>query len=188
MKATFPAGIISTEITELAGPGNMYHPCTPEGHRHWGPDGAAGCLVWTTSPDGTPFVLLAKRSKYVQDGGTWAFPGGAIDTGESPIEAATRELDEEITGVNPDILTAVIEAPCQHGCGWGYTTFLVKAAIADAEDRRNGLPRVKVAKGHSSWETDVVAWVPVKFVSELRLHPGMTRTWPALRDLIEGAS
>lgn len=40
------------------------------------------------------FLLLGRR-KSAHGRGTWSFPGGAIDFGESPLEAAQRELREE---------------------------------------------------------------------------------------------
>ena len=38
--------------------------------------------------------LLHKR-KGLHGGGTWSFPGGAIDRGEEPVQAVYRELQEE---------------------------------------------------------------------------------------------
>ena len=41
-------------------------------------------------------VLLLKRSQSAQDApGTWGFPGGGIEDGETPEEAARREYGEE---------------------------------------------------------------------------------------------
>ena len=40
-------------------------------------------------------VLIAKRSKKVNNGGLWNFFGGTIDKGESPIKSAKREFFEE---------------------------------------------------------------------------------------------
>jgi ADP-ribose pyrophosphatase YjhB (NUDIX family) len=179
-----------TGTVEWAGGNSMYRPCSVRGARHWGPDGAAGLLAWTKGRDGRRYVLLAKRSRYVQQGSTWAFPGGAVDQGESPVEAAVRELDEEVAGA-PDLmnLTAVREGPCPHGCGWAYTAFVAYAenAADPAHGRLPNVPRVAVAAGESAWETDVVAWIPLDYVQELPLHPAVAASWPALREIIEQA-
>ena len=43
--------------------------------------------------------LVARRPAHVHLGGLWEFPGGKCESGESPREAALRELHEEC-GVN----------------------------------------------------------------------------------------
>lgn len=74
---------------------------------HWGELQNADALVFTairqpddmmhvTWPSG-PYVLLVERT----DGHGWAMPGGAIEDGESPVEAASRELAEETGLVLP---------------------------------------------------------------------------------------
>jgi hypothetical protein len=40
-------------------------------------------------------VLLLKRAADSDAGGTWGFPGGHVDEGESPEQAARREYGEE---------------------------------------------------------------------------------------------
>jgi 8-oxo-dGTP pyrophosphatase MutT (NUDIX family) len=45
------------------------------------------------------YILTGKR----KDNGLWAFPGGHIDAGETPVLAACRECFEE-TGIEPPIL------------------------------------------------------------------------------------
>lgn len=57
---------------------------------------AASACVWR---DGK--VLLARRGKVLGQG-TWAFPGGRVEPGETALEAAHRELMEE-TGVSADL-------------------------------------------------------------------------------------
>ncbi|MCW5773183.1 MAG: NUDIX hydrolase [Rhodospirillaceae bacterium] len=55
-----------------------------------------------------PHFLLVRRG-HRPDAGKWGFPGGKIELGETIVEAALRELDEE-TGVRAapiDILTAL---------------------------------------------------------------------------------
>jgi 8-oxo-dGTP diphosphatase len=45
---------------------------------------------------GDGHYLLSRRLPGSHLGGLWEFPGGAIETGETPEEALVRELDEEL--------------------------------------------------------------------------------------------
>lgn len=53
----------------------------------------AGCLILAKESEN---FLLIKRSEYVPVSSTWSLPGGNVDAGESPIQAARRETLEEI--------------------------------------------------------------------------------------------
>jgi len=62
---------------------------------------AAVAVVVVDDPAG-PGVLLTRRSAGLRaHAGQWALPGGRIDSGESALDAALRELDEEI-GLSAD--------------------------------------------------------------------------------------
>ncbi|KMS60439.1 DNA damage repair protein MutT [Novosphingobium barchaimii LL02] len=47
-------------------------------------------------------VLMQRRDFGAVHGGLWEFPGGKVDPGETPEQAAVRELSEEL-GVTLDI-------------------------------------------------------------------------------------
>lgn len=53
-------------------------------------------VVWTIIQHRNRF-LLTQRSTTDTAGGTWVFPGGKVDTKDkSPVDAAIRELKEEV--------------------------------------------------------------------------------------------
>lgn len=142
------------------------------GHQHWGRHGAAGLLL--TDP-GRTGVLTQKRAAVVHQGGTWAFVGGAIDRGETPVEAALREAHEE-AGLDASTLTVLETIPgADHG-NWSYTYVLAEAPRPEEDE-------LAVA-GVSSWEADRTMWVDVDRVSELRLHPSLLADWSRLRGLL----
>jgi ADP-ribose pyrophosphatase YjhB (NUDIX family) len=45
---------------------------------------------------GAAFLLCRRASRLNRHAGQWALPGGQVDTGETALEAALRELDEEL--------------------------------------------------------------------------------------------
>jgi ADP-ribose pyrophosphatase YjhB (NUDIX family) len=75
----------------------------------WGENPAADPVVVATV-DGTRWVLLIQRSDTRQ----WAIPGGMVEPGETPTEAAARELWEE-AGVHVADLVPQIAARCLAG-------------------------------------------------------------------------
>ena len=82
---------------------------------------AAGVML--RAPSGKVLFLL--RSKKGGDaGGTWAFPGGGVEEGETHPQAVARECSEEI-GYTPD----VADLTHAHTGSNGYQTF-----ASDAED------------------------------------------------------
>ena len=76
-------------------------------------DGDAQLVPSSKAADATPIavavverdgqVLIGQRPLGVSLGGLWEFPGGKIENGEQPIEAAVRECYEE-AGVEIEIV------------------------------------------------------------------------------------
>lgn len=130
--------------------------------RYWGTFGAAGLLL--AHPDAG--VLLQLRAVWSHLGGTWGLPGGARKAEETAEAAAIREADEE-AGVPPEAVTVLGSSVLDLGY-WSYTTVLARAEelftpiVGDAE-------------------SEALRWVPLDEVATLPLHPGLERSWPALR-------
>jgi ADP-ribose pyrophosphatase len=78
--------------------GRPVNPCQSTGIRygrnelgHWGEQVCADAVVTATDTAGRRWLVLVERS----DGHGWALPGGHVDPGEDPADAAVRELAEE---------------------------------------------------------------------------------------------
>jgi 8-oxo-dGTP pyrophosphatase MutT (NUDIX family) len=66
-------------------------------HEHDTLRDAAVALALLPGEDGLPcFVLTRRAAKLSSHQGQWALPGGRLDPGETPVEAALRELHEEV--------------------------------------------------------------------------------------------
>lgn len=140
------------------------------GVRYWGRHGAAGLLLWAPRPDGTPAILLQHRAAWSDHGGTWALPGGACDSHETPEGTALREAREE-TGLRADQLRvdATMVTARAAGADWTYTT-----VVASAD---------RLLPVRPNAESRELRWVDEADVAALPLHPGFAASWPALRTL-----
>ncbi|MFD3703497.1 NUDIX domain-containing protein [Nocardia sp. NPDC058658] len=138
-----------------------------DGIKHWGKFGAAGLLLRAPLPDGGSAVLLQHRAPWSHQGGTWALPGGARDSHESPEHAAVREAEEEAGITAADLRVRAERLTMTAASGWTYIT-----VIADAD---KPLPTV------ANRESTELAWVPEDEVAGLPLHPGFATAWVELR-------
>jgi 8-oxo-dGTP pyrophosphatase MutT (NUDIX family) len=155
------ASAIVARVAELDGDG--WARCG-QGHVHWGRFGAVGLLAWSGGPEATR-VLLVRRSRWGQHGGTWGPPGGARDSDEAPLAAALREAAEE-SGLPPGGVTLRAMLLDDHG-GWSYRTYVAAAAEP-------------FPVHPASHETTDARWVDVADVASLPLHPGFAEHWPSL--------
>ena len=59
---------------------------------------------------GAAVVLCRRASRLNAHAGQWALPGGRVDAGESVVEAALRELDEELgVRLGPDAVIGLLD-------------------------------------------------------------------------------
>lgn len=139
----------------------------PDGLRHWGRFGAAGLLLRAPLAGGGSAVLLQHRAPWSHQGGTWALPGGARDSHETPVHAAVREAWEE-AGINPDDIRVRGERVTATALsGWTYITVVADAVMTLPTSRNR--------------ESSALEWVPEDEVDTHPLHPGFAASWPALR-------
>lgn len=117
-----------------------------------------GVLVVATDTEGR--MILFEEYKYAVNDTVLTFPAGGIDEGETPLEAASRELLEE-TGYESsevELLTSLYPYPSK----LAHTNYIVRVKNA-----------VKVSDhAHSSIEAEVIGdlqLVPVAKLRELRL-------------------
>jgi 8-oxo-dGTP diphosphatase len=145
------------------------------GAHYWGRYGAAGLLLRAPRHDGSPAVLLQHRAVWSHQGGTWALPGGARDSHETPEQTAVREAHEEagLTAERLTVRATVVTAEFAgiSGTRWSYTT-----VIADAGEMLDTVPNGESAE---------LRWVGEDEVAQLPLHPGFAASWQKLRTVTE---
>lgn len=96
-------------------------------------------------------VLLTRRPEGSRHAGKWEFPGGKLEANETPAEALTREMREELDlPVRVDALFDVLH----HRYDWGAVLLLVYECTALAGTIRN----LQVAEHRFVPVTDLVAY------------------------------
>lgn len=69
---------------------------------------SAVLIVLLDGPYGAEVVLTKRATHLSSHRGEMSFPGGRLDAGETPVDAALREADEEV-GLDPSAVTVVGE-------------------------------------------------------------------------------
>jgi 8-oxo-dGTP pyrophosphatase MutT (NUDIX family) len=98
-------------------------------------------------------ILLLRRHRFVTDSWGWEIPGGRVDEGETPADAAARETLEE-TGWRPGPVRHLFSYhPAPGGVDQRFHVFAADGAVEE------GTPDVD--------EAERVEWVPLDRVREL---------------------
>ena len=138
----------------------------PDGTKLWGLHGAAG-LFLLAGEGADARLLLQHRATWTAQGGTWGIPGGAIDSHESPAEAAVRESVEECA-IDPALVAVERELVTTELPNWRYTTVIARTTT--------GAPLPVTANE----ESEELRWVPLADVASFTLHPAFAESLPRL--------
>ncbi|MEA2783605.1 MAG: hypothetical protein QOK29_5164 [Rhodospirillaceae bacterium] len=113
---------------------------------------AAVAIALVDAGDGDTALLLTLRAAGLRaHSSQWALPGGRCDTGETPVEAALRELHEELgLELKPDdVLGELDDYPTRSG-------YLITPVVAWAEGSANLIPNpAEVRSVHRIALTDI---------------------------------
>jgi 8-oxo-dGTP diphosphatase len=124
------------------------------------------CLLTRTASDGAPEVLLAKKKTGLGTGKTVAL-GGHVEDGETPAEAAVREVKEESgIAVDPSSLAEAAHITFLFPArpAWDMTVSVFTATRWTGEPAESGevVPRwypVAALPLHTMWD-DARHWLP----------------------------
>lgn len=168
-------------------PVNPVEPDLPGGRNHlghWGEQGAADAFVTVTDLLGNLRLALIDRDDELG----WALPGGYIEPGETPLQAAAREQREEIPSlkVPPRLWRAAhpryVPDPRGSREAW-MVTVLCKAHLGTMTTSL--FPKLTPGS-----DADDAVWVPANSYDELAHYVAdvlQGKVFPAHIDMLKGA-
>lgn len=135
----------------------------PPGHpKVWGKYGAAGLLIKHVDPNtGEERFLMVQRGPRISDPGKWTFPGGAIESKETPHEGATRETIEELGLKDDQFKDALVHGDHTYsipGHPWKYTTVAAQVTSQFKPD---------LSSWHARQETSDAKWMTLAEIRAL---------------------
>ena len=120
--------------------------------------------------DGEGRVLLAQRPEGKQLAGMWEFPGGKVESGETPEAALVRELHEELA-----IEVALQDLEPFTFASHTYESFHLLMPLYLCR-RWKGIPTPK--------ENQTLAWVRPQKLADYPMPPADKPLIPLLRDFL----
>ena len=115
-------------------------------------------------------ILLAQRPEGKSLAGLWEFPGGKVETGETPEETLVRELEEEL-GIKTKVACLAPLTFASHT----YETFHLLMPLYVCR-RYEGIP-------HGA-EGQAIKWVKPKALRDYPMPPADEPLIPYLQDLL----
>lgn len=115
-------------------------------------------------------ILLAQRPEGKSLAGLWEFPGGKVESGETPEETLIRELEEEL-GIKTKVACLAPLTFASHT----YETFHLLMPLYVCR-RYEGIPR--------GAEGQAIKWVKPQALREYPMPPADEPLIPYLQDLL----
>lgn len=118
-------------------------------------------------------VLAARRRNVAAGDGPWEFPGGKVESGETPRDALARELLEEL-----GIEAAVAEEIDEPRCGWVISESLrLRLFLAETPDTPEPGP-----------DHDELVWVDIDRLESVHWMPVDREALSAVAAALNGLS
>lgn len=142
---------------------------------------SAGIVLHRPGPEGPEFLLVHPGGPWWRgkDAGAWSIPKGEYEEGENPLEAALRELEEELgappPGGEPIPLTPIRQKGGKEVIAWGLEGDVDVGTVRSNTFTVEWPPRS--GRMRSFPEIDEAAW--------LGLEQARTRINPAQLPLLE---